>query len=290
MRSRIPTRDAERIYAESYLDYKNDIFIFIEDKKESTRKIMLELIQRSISPTIKIDRLHSLGGRKKVIEAFENRNAERNEIYIIDGDLYLLFEARSLRKGLVVLDRYCVENYLLDKNTIENLLYEEAFNEDDKEELLNNFDFINWFSSQNLLLIKLFKIYAIEKMNNLNIETVGYSINSLRQRTRSNQLLCKCDEELINKRIEELKKSIINSIGNIVYINNEDYIEKQTSGKSSEIIVSAKDYILPLVFDRFKKYAGNTSAKRETLEFRMAKICNIQPFKENLYPHIRANI
>ena len=46
MRSNIPTRTSERIYSESYLDYKNDMFIFIEDIDENSRKIMLELLDK----------------------------------------------------------------------------------------------------------------------------------------------------------------------------------------------------------------------------------------------------
>ena len=63
---------------------------------------MLELIQRAIDKNIKIDRLHSMGGRTEVLEAFERRNINRTEIYIIDGDLYMLFENHNFQKGLVV--------------------------------------------------------------------------------------------------------------------------------------------------------------------------------------------
>ena len=142
MRSGIPTRNSERIYAESYLDYKNNIFIFIEDTDETTRKIMLELIQRTVDSSIKIDRLHSMGGRTEVLEAFERRNINRTEIYIIDGDLYMLFENHNFQKGLVVFDRYCIENYLLDVNALNELLYQEALTINDKEKLIQNFDYL----------------------------------------------------------------------------------------------------------------------------------------------------
>ena len=127
MRSNIPTRTSERIYAESYLDYKNDMFIFIEDIDENSRKIMLELIQRAIDKNIKIDRLHSCGNRKKVIEKFNERNSTRKELYIIDGDLNMLFENQEFQKGLVILNKYCIENYLLDIDSIHSLIHDIFF-------------------------------------------------------------------------------------------------------------------------------------------------------------------
>lgn len=286
MRSNIPTRTTERIYAESYLDYKNDMFIFIEDIDENSRKIMLELIQRAIDKNIKIDRLHSCGNRKKVIEKFNERNSTRKELYIIDGDLNMLFENQEFQKGLVILNKYCIENYLLDIDSIHKLLYEEAYNINEQEKLEEDFNYINWFNEQNKLLINLFKIYAIEKYNDLGIETVSFSINLLRNRIGKG-ILCSCSEELINKRIEDLKKLIIEKIGNNKFINDESFIENKINNRNSDIIVSAKDYILPLIFDRLKKFAKNTSSKNETLKFRLARMINIESFKENLEPHLK---
>ena len=286
MRSNIPTRTSERIYAESYLDYKNDMFIFIEDIDENSRKIMLELIQRAIDKNIKIDRLHSCGNRKKVIEKFNERNSTRKELYIIDGDLNMLFENQEFQKGLVILNKYCIENYLLDIGSIHKLLYEEAYNINEQEKLEEDFNYINWFNEQNKLLINLFKIYAIEKYNDLGIETVSFSINLLRNRIGKG-ILCSCSEELINKRIENLKKLIIEKIGNNKFINDESFIENKINNRNSDIIVSAKDYILPLIFDRLKKFAKNTSSKNETLKFRLARMINIESFKENLEPHLK---
>ena len=286
MRSNIPTRTSERIYAESYLDYKNDMFIFIEDIDENSRKIMLELIQRAIDKNIKIDRLHSCKKKKKVIEKFNERNSTRKELYIIDGDLNMLFENQEFQKGLVILNKYCIENYLLDIDSIHKLLYEEAYNINEQEKLEEDFNYINWFNEQNKLLINLFKIYAIEKYNDLGIETVSFSINLLRNRIGKG-ILCSCSEELINKRIEDLKKLIIEKIGNDKFINDESFIENKINNRNSDIIVSAKGYILPLIFDRLKKFAKNTSSKNETLKFRLARMINIESFKENLEPHLK---
>lgn len=288
MRGGIPIITSERIYAESYVDYKSDIFIFIEDTDENSRKIMLELIQRAINKNIKIDRLYSSGNRQKVLEDFEKRNINRTEIYIIDGDLQMLFENQQFKKGLVILNRYCIENYLLDIDALHELLYQEALR-NDKEKLIKEFDYINWFYQQDILLKKLFKIYAIEKYNNLGIETVSFPIGALRKRIGKG-ILCSCDEELINSRIEGLKTLIIDKVKETKFNDDEILIIKQMNGKNADIIVSAKDYILPLVFDRLKKFANNTSAKNETLKFRLAQMIDIKPFQENLKSHLEIGL
>jgi hypothetical protein len=197
----------------------------------------------------------------------------------------MLFENHNFQKGLVVFDRYCIENYLLDVNALNELLYQEALTINDKEKLIQNFDYLKWFEKQNVLLVKLFKMYAIEKFNNLGIETVSFSINLLREKEGKN-ILCSCDETLINKRIKDLENAIIDKVGNEKFISDETFIENQINNRNADILVSAKDYILPLIFDRLKKYANNKLIHNESLKFRLAQMINIEPFKENLKKHL----
>jgi hypothetical protein len=285
MRSAVPIRSAERVYAESYLDYKSDIFIFIEDKNEVTRKIILELIQRAISSEIKIDKVHSLGGREKVLDAFENKNDDRTEIYIIDGDLHMQYENRAFEKGLVILDRYCIENYLLDKKALLELLYEEA-KSCNFEELSTTFDYDKWYEEQTPLFKELFLEYAIEKKNSLGLQTVKYPVNKLRSRDAKNKLLCTLDLELVHQRIENLKSDILELISEITYSQDKSLIEQKTEQTETYKFVSAKDYILPLVFERLKKVANNTKADVDNLKYRLSKICEVDAFKANLVPHL----
>jgi len=281
----IPTRTTRSKYAKSYL-FENNIYFFIEDTDKNTIKIILELIQRTISPKIKVNRLYPLGGRSAVLEKFEQKSRSRKEIYIIDGDLYLLFSQNIFQKGLVILKRYCIENYLLDPHAIHELLYEECSNTNNKEQIIKLFSFGSWFKKQDKLLSTLFIEYAVEKKNQLGIQTVKYSVEQLQKRN-GNVIECELCQDLVKKRINILQKEIKQYITTNQYRQDKKNIMSSFFPKQLNSIkfVSAKDYIFPLIFRRIKKFS-NSNVNDSNFKFRLSKMCNIKEFQQELNSHL----
>lgn len=281
----IPQRSMKSKYAKSYL-FLNDVYIFIEDTDKNTIKILLELIQRSISHDITIDRLHPLGGREAVLEKFQQRNTKRKEIYIIDGDLYLLFDTPNIQKGLIVLERYCIENYLLDFDAIQNLVYEECSNCMDKKQMIKEFSLTKWFKSQDKLLSKLFVEYAVEKKHRLGIQTVKYKVEQLQKRD-GKQLKCELCKILVNQRAQSLRKEVKQKISNPIYLQDKKNISNNFEPNQFNSIkyVSAKDYIFPLIFKKIKKFA-NSNVNDSNFKYRISTKCNTDKFETILKLHL----
>jgi hypothetical protein len=154
MNNEIPVRSGRARYAESYLyDDYNDIDFFIEDTDLTTKKVILKLLQRAFSEEIKISQIFPLGGRENVLSQYEQRDTQRKQIYIIDGDLYLFFENEPYRQGLVVFNKYCIENYLFNEDAIYEILYDECYSECNYDSMCQSFQFATWWKLQKKIFI-----------------------------------------------------------------------------------------------------------------------------------------
>lgn len=279
----LPTRSSNGNYAK-FIFYQdvNDIDFFIEDKDENTRKIILELLQRTFSNEIQISQIFSLGGREKVIKQYENRAENRTQVFMIDGDLNLLFEQFNFQKGLVSLDKYCIENFLCDVDSVHTLLYEECPTETDFNSMCQEFAFQEWWDKQKKLLYRLFIEYAVEKVNSLGITTVKYRVERL---SRQGEL----NHKDVKTRIHSLRNEIKNRITKEEYNSSRVRIihNIKESSLSCESFVSGKDYILPLLFAKIKKYSSST-IKDERLKYRLSKICNTESLERVIRPHLIA--
>lgn len=279
-----PIRSAEAEYAKSYLyDDFNDIDFFIEDTDITTKKIFLKLLQRAFSDEMKIAQIFSLGGRDKVIEKYNNRDTSRKQLYIIDGDLYLMYEDLPFQKGLITLEKYSIENYLFDKKAICELLYDECNSECDFDDLCTRFSLDNWLKQQQKMLIRLFTEYAIEKKNQLGFQTVKYSVTRLLDSGHHDFL----DRKLLSKRVVDIRKNIQSLLIRDNYFNDRYTVNTRVRNKRKDILifVSIKDYVFPLLFRRIRTFSSiNTNDK--SYKFRLSKTCSIDELKSLIIRHL----
>jgi len=283
MSSDIPVRTSRVRYAESYLyDDFNDVDFFIEDKDENTKKIILKLLQRAFSDEIKITQVFPLGGRDKVIEQYEQRDTSRKQVYIIDGDLYLLFENEQTRNGLVVLNKYCIENYLFDEQAIHELLYDECCKESDYNSMCRLFGFQTWWESQIKYLYRMFIEYAIEKKNHIGLTTVKYNVHRLLDTNDD-----KVNKYYVTERIKNLRAEIKNNITREQYNTSRVEIISNINYRHTDKAnyISGKDYILPILFKKIKQYS-NSNLADINFKYRLAKTCDILEIKELIQIHL----
>ena len=116
----------------------------------------------------------------------------------------------------------------------------------------------------------------------MGTKTVANSVGSYCKQVKTLTVL---DIEKVEKKIQELRTEIIEKVGEDIY-NEKIYDLRQKWPSNSETltaIVSAKDYILPLLSFRFKKLKGKESfnLKWESLRLGLAKTSNLEPL-ENL--------
>ena len=101
--------------------YRNDVDIYTED--ESKDKVFYKkLFSRLLNGTgLRINDVYPLGSSDDVIAACrKDSDVKRKKIYIVDGDIYLMFSPKQPIPYLYVLDAYCMENLVIDEDAVCN--------------------------------------------------------------------------------------------------------------------------------------------------------------------------
>ncbi|WP_169312759.1 DUF4435 domain-containing protein [Owenweeksia hongkongensis] len=248
-------------------DY-NDVDVYVEDTGVGFKKIFVELLNKAFKNKYEIQHIFPLGSRDVVIEECRANQLSdgRKKVFIVDGDLYILRgEATEKLKGLFVLPRYSIENFLLDEKAITEVLYEED-PEITKEELTKKLDFKRWVSLNEELLVNLFTTYAVVHKLTPETLTVGYKVNRLTK--DGNGVVCPVKTQ---KRIDQLYTNTTGQIEKNIYTSEWEKISSRISSEDNKLLkyVSGKDYLIPLIKSRCKSFM-KLSASNTNLFIRLA--------------------
>lgn len=266
-------------YAKSIFFHEyNEIDIFVEDTSLGYKKIYTQLLQRVLDDKYKIHSIFPLGGRESVINYCKNHNRpDRPFVFIVDADLYLMKgedEDLSTIKGLFILTRYCIENYLIEINALVELLHEEDI-EKNKEEIIDLLSYDDWLRRNEPLLLDLFIEYAVAFSLVPEIKTISYGVSKLILSQDGDICTSK-----VTKRIQSIKKEIIQITGETLYQEMREYICSSISSDECMLLkyVSAKDYIIPLIFLRMRS-RFNLKSKNINWKVRLSMKCDISPLE-----------
>ncbi|MFD2599041.1 DUF4435 domain-containing protein [Sphingobacterium corticis] len=269
----IAAKSASSIFYEEY----NDVDIYIEDTGEGYRKIFKELLNKALGKKFNIEQVFPLGNRSQVIDQCKkNQESDgRKKVYIVDGDLHILnYETDDELKGLYVLPRYCIENYLFCENAINETADEEEC-EMDEDEIRSKIDFEYWLSENEQTLVDLFIIYAICHRYIPDEQTVGYKVSKL----------CSSNSGIVNPdKVMERKESLLSKL---IPILGEEKLQQEINSIKERInrddrkllkFVSGKDYLFPLIITRLQsimRFPSNSISVR----LRLAKKANADELK-----------
>lgn len=259
----------------------NDIDIYVEDTAKESKKIYTEILSRIFEEKYKIDNIIPLGGSTNVIKEWKANKSNtdgRPKIYIIDGDYHIINDSLSdvldkeeskNHRGLYILPRYCIENYLIDFDSLIEIIYEEV--PDDNRDLISktlNFD--QWFKVNSEILKKLFIYNAICIKYNVPEKTSKLKLSSL---LSSESGLC-CNVR-VNARIAHLEAEIKRK--NSLIDVEKEFRARQERVKNINFmsIVTGKDYLFPLVKNYISDKYNCINMSQISLKIRLSKICKI---------------
>lgn len=223
---------------------------------------------------VAIEKVFPLGDRGKVIESArscEQQQPSRSSVHIVDGDLNLLCgETENLPENLIVLSRYCIENFLFDKVSLLQILDEEEAQQD-LEDLEVALDFEKWIESTGELLRPLFCMFAVAHFLDSGIKTIGNGSKSICKDERGN-----IDAAKVKILCEDIHRKLSEMFGLCVV---ESHLKAMEGNISSELCfastyVSAKDFVLPLLFLRIRSIS-NSKTKYINLKIRLANRCSV---------------
>lgn len=258
----------------------NDIEVYVED--DLNRNMYEILVERILEDKAKVKRIFPLSGRNEVIKACENDQKDsRHRIYIIDGDIDLLIGKEMPKlKYLYRLGVYTSENLLLSEEAAIEVSYDNLPNEK-KSDIKSLIDINDLLKDAVEKLKPLFVIYAVKHLlelrdkKHIHIETAKYKVEKLGDNQPDGICLSKTK---ISKRINEIRTQLTKDYG---YTKKEidlavSEVENNLPNENSQSLkyISAKTYLLPIIFHRLQKKAKCSSSK-EQLKTRMARFCEL---------------
>lgn len=248
------TGESKRLVS-TFLAYRNDIDIYTEDE-EKDREFYEVLFSRLIKPDIKINDVTPLGSKDNVINRCKNEpKSDRKKLFIIDGDIALLNGSNVEIDNLFVLDRYCIENFLVDKESTCNFVYLNCGTKS-KEQLSADIDFENWLSQYSESLIQLFIHFAI--INYYCGKFTLFNANKYHTKNGGNYTF---DVNLVNQDIASLKKEIIDNYGQPNYTSKFNELTTRWANNIDNFltIVSGKDYLIPILLIKTQFFKASKS-------------------------------
>ncbi|PJZ95002.1 DUF4435 domain-containing protein [Leptospira meyeri] len=172
--------------------------------------------------------------------------------YIVDGDIDLVLNNNLTLKDLFVLDKYCIENYLFDKESVINFIYYSCGTKS-KEEIESELNYEQWLNEYTQPFIDLFLHFAIQKYYKSK-----FTLFNAQKYHKKNKDKYELDTNLIQTEIENIKNEIISEFGLDVYESKykELSLTWESSHQTLTTIVSGKDYLIPILLKKtisFKK-------------------------------------
>ena len=259
-----------------FKEYRNTINIYTEDTIDD-REFYLQLYKRLLAGTsCVINDITPLGDCDAVVREC-NKGSDPRGLYIIDGDIYLIYQPKKSTQNLHVHNAYCIENLIIDKEAYVALIHDVVCKKS-KSEYRELLDVDNMFKGIMKPLIEFFFYFALEKKYR-NAFTLKNIYCFCEQRTIPNIKL-----DAITNELQNIKRKLVPA-----YISDEQFNEELKRMKSqfpySEEtllkIVSGKDYIIPFM----KCYANNKlgikiGLPKEGWKHMMARNCNLDCFSD----------
>lgn len=256
--------------------YRNTINVYTEDQQRDT-KFYVTLLKRLLEGTdIEINDVIPLGSCKDVMDACSKDTSSAPKIYIVDGDIDLMATPKPTQQNLFVLERYCIENYVVDEKSVH-----EAFNEldcvHDSVEIAKMIDYQAMINSAVIPMTDLFRHFAMSK----RIQGV-FTLKNFTQ-IAGNQ---KGSIDL--QKVDKEKSFVITYVKRNVKVADEiikQEIEKlETQFPSSQEnffkYVSGKDYIIPYVTSYCcGKLNQSLGISKENWKYQFAKYCDLAPLE-----------
>ncbi|MFS1463761.1 DUF4435 domain-containing protein [Vibrio lentus] len=260
---------AKSVLLKSY----NDIDIYIEDTAINYDKVYVNIFKRVFRKKYKIENVFPIGSRGKVINKCKEKtdSITRPTLFIVDGDLFLLKGENNLPKGTFRLPFYCIENILIDHNSILEYIDEEHANLRE-ENIINSLDYKNWINICSPLLSELFLRYAmVQKANLTGVPNVSIPVKDY----------CKpesfdIDKSKIEEKISQLDIALKEKLGNANFekLKNEMISIMSSTTCKLTTYVSGKDYLYPIIHHKVSTIL-NKGVSHINFKQRLALKCDI---------------
>ena len=278
-----------------FVGYRNNISIYTEDE-DKDREFYIKLFKRLLNGTsIVINDVHPLTNKDNVIKMCKKDNSTDPKIYIVDGDIFLQFEQYDPIENLFRLDAYCIENYVLDCNSVEMVTFDLLGGIKKMTDVRSYVKYEERMKHLEKSLIDLFYMFSIQaELDKQEYEMrhtsngVNESFDDISYFLKKNTL--ELDVDTISTKIDAILSNLLNK-GFTQEIINEKLLQRKNkygySLKTLLTIVSGKDFLIPY-WIKVLNYILNTNKVgrmwgKEFWKYQLAGYCDLSrltPLKE----------
>lgn len=258
--------------ASLFTAYRNEIDIYTEDQdkdKAFYKKLFTRLLDGS---GVTISDVYPLGSSRDVIDACQrDTDISRKKLYIVDGDIFILFSPKPPMQNLFVLDSYCMENMVIDENAIcETLCNRIGTMEFD--DLKSAYDYAGLVNAHKDVLIELFFYKSIDQKYRgyFSLYSMGYYYDN-------NNCL---DLNKIQNEKDTIRTNLITS----GFLSEVDF-EKELiqlrrnfplTYETFHRIISGKDFLIHMINCHAKKSLNlNTGYNPNVWKYNLAQHCSL---------------
>ncbi len=266
-----------------FFAYRNEIDVYTEDKC-SDKEFYRALFNRLTANKVKINDITPLGCKLLVLKAYDEQDnsSRRKKIFIVDGDLDLLISTnRKTENNLVVLDSYCIENYIIDENAgIELIYYSDG--QTDKGTIANKLNFKKWLEFNRNELINLFFNFAILKMygGGPTLKSASTFLTNKKNEVILNKVAINTYSDEIKNEIIQLlsKKGVVSTTTE--YNLQFEKLQKKWGYTDETLlkVVSGKDYLVHLFQYRINYNIGKNKMlfQKQSFKLFLANHCDLE--------------
>lgn len=264
----IPSKNNNYRLAEDIFYFQfNDVFFYIEDEEQEN---FFFNILKKIFPDINIDKIFPLNGKENVIKEALNNIDSKNKVYIVDKDFDDILNKKTIHPNLFYLDRYSIENFLIEENAIIEYIISEKPKL--KRAFINqSFDLNNFLTDvkdclQDLVLLFLViqdKCPQLQNVNHGHQKFLSFSNGTFIKR-----------EDVINDYIDQIQQELNIKDKRIKVSAQTKKMRKKCFFNNDILVDTPGKYLIKMIKQIIESKFSLASRNIESFSYRLATYCS----------------
>lgn len=276
------------IITDSFLDgqdilYKqfNQLNFYVEDtnKEQFYFKVLKKLF-----PSVAFEKIFPLNGKDNVIKAAQRTINDREKVYLVDLDFDDILHRKKHLENLFYLDRYSIENYLIEKQAIFEIIREKDPRQSN-EEIEAKFNFTQLESDCLNLLTELSMMFLLIQKHSLGLKFL--TINPHRDVNFSNSP-ASYKTDVYKKYKEQIEEALLNKDGRYTIKAQLRKIKNHFDPSLSLHRIPGK-YLMEILKCKLEKSKLITQMNMNTFSYKLGKeseLNSLMPLKKQIKDYI----
>ncbi|WP_026897644.1 DUF4435 domain-containing protein [Daejeonella oryzae] len=268
----IPSKNWNYIIAEDIFYYQfNEIAFYIEDEDQEN---FFFCILKNLFPEIKIEKIFPLNGKENVIAESKDNIDNKKKVYIVDKDFDDILNKKILRDNLFYLERYSIENYLIEKDSIIEYIISEK-PKLKRSKIADDFNLDLSISKISNVLRELIYLHLVvqkicPRLKNITLNHERFfDFNNGNFQSKNDQMLIY--KNAINNELLQIDRRLtlngqLNKIKRNINIDNNELSVIHIPGK----------YLIKMLKQLIESLFGLVSRNTDSYCYNIAKNCNFQ--------------